>query len=482
MKNKLVALILSALFLLLTACSVPKKAISSDEQTDTSAAETKEIHYEASYLPDKDYEGYKFRIATMDDDICKVGVDEENGEVFNDSFYERNRIIEERYNVKIVQQSANPWNEQAALLRKSVNAGSDDFDLIRLIMREAFSALQEKMIAPVDSLTYCDLLQPWYITYINDKLKVGDKYTLAYTDECLSTYMYTAALFYNKALAEDYNTGNFYEMVRDGSWTLDNYMEAVSLVSSDINGDGKYDIENDLYGYIGRFDAAVSNYWVGSGMNTFIKDENNLPVFEVSENLYSLLEKLFEFENTDGIYYDFYPELVAGKTMDEIALHFTDCNCFFMMDSIQTCQYLRNMTDDFGLLPMPKYSEEQESYYSSVCDGYLNVAPITALDLERTSIILEELAVETKNIVMPAYVEMTLQQKALRDEDSIVMLDIILDTRTIDLGVTVWMNPVRTTIVDNCFAVGKSNFASAVAASQKVIDKTVSKAITNLTT
>lgn len=137
------------------------------------------------------------------------------------------------------------------------------------------------------------------------------------------------------------------------------------------------------------------------------------------------------------------------------------------------------MENDFGMVPYPKYSEDQTKYLSGTVDGYINVVPSTAPDLERTSIILEALAVETKNIVMSAYINKSLESKALRTEKSITFLNIILDNRTLDLGATVWMSTTRFALVDNCFAKGSSDFVSSVAKNQNSIDKTINDAVSN---
>jgi hypothetical protein len=57
------------------------------------------------------------------------------------------------------------------------------------------------------------------------------------------------------------------------------------------------------------------------------------------------------------------------------------------------------------------------------------------------------------------------------------MFHLILDTRTVDLGCTVWMSPIRTTIVDDCFSKGKTTFASAVEKNLNKINNTILKAI-----
>ena len=58
--------------------------------------------------------------------------------------------------------------------------------------------------------------------------------------------------------------------------------------------------------------------------------------------------------------------------------------------------------------------------------------PKTNSDLERTGIILEALARESSDTVIPAYYDVTLKNKLLRDDDSVKMLDIIFGNRKLD--------------------------------------------------
>lgn len=96
---------------------------------------------------------------------------------------------------------------------------------------------------------------------------------------------------------------------------------------------------------------------------------------------------------------------------------------------------LRNMEADFGILPIPKYDEEQERYYSfsSVYSGGIMMVPKTADNLERTAVVLTALASGSED-VYKAYYEGALKGKVARDEGASDMIDILLSTRCYDWG------------------------------------------------
>ena len=86
----------------------------------------------------------------------------------------------------------------------------------------------------------------------------------------------------------------------------------------------------------------------------------------------------------------------------------------------------RDMKQDFGVVPNPKYDENQEGYYHKV-DSFALIfgIPLCTADVERTAIVLEYMAWLSNKEVLPAYYEQTIQGKRVRDERDIEMLDII---------------------------------------------------------
>ena len=127
------------------------------------------------------------------------------------------------------------------------------------------------------------------------------------------------------------------------------------------------------------------------------------------------------------------------------------------------------MTDDFGIVPNPKLNEEQDGYHSRVIDGWLYVVPNTNTRLDMTSVILEALAIESRNYVFDAYYEQSLKNRYTNDPNAKEMLALISSTRTIDLGDTVWQADIRNKIQD---AVWKKDLAfnSALSSIKSYVD------------
>lgn len=153
---------------------------------------------------------------------------------------------------------------------------------------------------------------------------------------------------------------------------------------------------------------------------------------------------------------------------------FANGRALFMPSGLVNMSSLGSMNDDFGMLPLPKYNEEQENYYSRLMDGWINTVPSSNTDLSRTSIIMESMAVETKNLVYPAYLNSAMENKYLRDDESRKMIDLAQERRIVDLGDTVWMVPVRTTMLA-IFNKNTCQVDSTISSMKDVINETIRK-------
>ncbi|MHB1154382.1 MAG: hypothetical protein ACYCWE_15005 [Eubacteriales bacterium] len=96
---------------------------------------------------------------------------------------------------------------------------------------------------------------------------------------------------------------------------------------------------------------------------------------------------------------------------------------------------LRDYENDYGIIPLPKYDEAQSEYYAT-CDAGSNVIsiPMTANDYDLIGICVEALSSYGWKEVLPVYYDICLDVKSVRDEESIEMLDMILDNRYADFA------------------------------------------------
>jgi hypothetical protein len=115
---------------------------------------------------------------------------------------------------------------------------------------------------------------------------------------------------------------------------------------------------------------------------------------------------------------------------------FAENRLLFMFHALFTSLSMRDIESDFMILPPPMLDEAQDRYYSCINEtwGTYLWIPVTNLDLTRTGTVLHALGYYAQQHVTPAFFGVTVTHKVIRDEDSIEMLDIILNSRTYDMA------------------------------------------------
>jgi hypothetical protein len=472
MKNFVLFVMIFALCLISGCQSDPAEktdaaAISAADAVTDSPGEAVPSHYEAGYLPANKYGNYEFCIMTPPngfyDNIItlEADVEEESGEILPDAVYKRNRIIEKRYEIVFKSIVVDNYDVCRSRFQNSTRAGSDDFDLCMLLPRYAWGQATEGAVVPVNRLPFLDISQPWYVQTINSAMYIGGKLFFAYSDECLNLLENTSCILFNKKLVESLGLENMYNLVKDGKWTLDKFFDLSKSATADLDGDGMM-TDADRYGIVSTASEFLPAFWSSSAINTIGKDENDLHVFAgQNEKLYNILDKVCaNLYGGQKIYFDGYWD--KPKLFDSSAMQFAGDYGLFFSNCLRAVPGLRAMETDFGIIPFPKYDEAQKIYHSRAGRGWINCVPNGAPDLERTSLIMESLAVESKNHTVPAYHEIMLRTKFLRDDESAEMLDIIEQNRFVDLGDTIYALLIADMLSEYIIFNKKTDFVSAI--------------------
>ena len=152
---------------------------------------------------------------------------------------------------------------------------------------------------------------------------------------------------------------------------------------------------------------------------------------------------------------------------------------FSILDIGGLYSQLRDIEFNFGLIPLPRLDEAQEEYRTFCGAGIVGV-PTLMVDAERTGTVLEALAYYSYEYQVPAFFNIVLENKAVRDEESYKMITLIHQSKTYDFGFN--LDPsgqvygMLTTVVDT----NKStDFASYYKAQEKRINKAFDKFFEN---
>ena len=458
---------LPALFLLsalLISCGGEASTTTSDRNNTAPATEavTEDTGYRAEYLPDVDYNGYEFRVIGYSDSYPPV-VEKETGAIIDDAIFRRNQKVEEQYNIKLTP-TMYPFTDYlkvSEFVAKAGRAQSDDFDLANMIFRDAYNGVLEGIIPPATALPIVDLEaddRPWYNQSMNESITIDGVGLFCYT--AFDNYPSGGCLFFNKKLITELNLDNPYTMVDDGTWTMDAVYKMGLEAISDLDGNGKYD-ENDRFAFISEWDTMSMLAYTGTG-TMLVEMVDGIPTVSQNERLIEAFTKLQEYTTQPGYFLDTFKTFgQAESSRIEGYNLFAGGQSLFVVSNTNLLTDLGNMEDDYGIVPHPKWNAEQERYYCEATAKRIYVPLACSTDMERTMVIKEALAVESLNTVYPAYYDNALKNRYIRDEESLRMLELIMNTTVLDLGQDPFWDIIRTPWL-NTLQTKKPNFASAV--------------------
>lgn len=424
-----VSLLLS--FLLLAACAAETNAPDAgDTVTATQPAEAVTEYYA---YPGGDYGGAQFRILALrtgywGQDYDDLWVEKADGDVLNDAVYARNMETEEKLGVKITQETS---ADVSGIIRKCVNAGDNAYHIAQHSLISLITHAISNELVFIGDVPAMNLDAPWYDRNAVAGLSIANKLAVITGDIEVSDKISIMALVFNKKIAESMNIENIYGIINGGKWTLDKFYDIITGVTSDINGDGTLD-KNDRWGFIVE-DFGGWMLQASSGNRLAEKDENDIPYLTVdTERALNALDKImkvmYEGNGRTGHLY----------TAEDFELMFMNDLAMFSYIAFSSVIPFRAMDSDFGIIPMPKYDEAQDKYYSATSPFVSRpiCIPKSNTELEMTGAVLEVMSRESADTVKTAYYDKLLHGKLTRDNESSEMLDIIFGNILYDIGST----------------------------------------------
>ena len=423
-------------------------------------------------LPDElDYGGETIHIVKNPlVQLPEFNTEELTGEVVDDALYNSYTAVCDRLNVDFdlidVESSNSKQSAYVSAITKSVHSGTGAFDFISGYSMCFATLAAQGMLNDFLQTDYIDMEKPWWCSQLLKQSIVKGKLYFA-TGDISNQLLYNMVVtFFNKNLATEYNLESPYSLVDERRWTLDKMAELSKSVYTDLNGNGQADGE-DRYGFSSS-PVFTDAFWFSAGLTYIDIDENGVPV--ISESLSSqraadLVDKIQSmlFDGTNGVTTTFDP--------------FWNGNSVFHNDELLMASYsLRDVAYEYGVIPVPTYSEEDDF---STCLSFtytLYGIPIDARDPDMSSAVMEAMAYEGWKTVTPAVFETAMKYKYTHDEDSIRMLDIIRGSISFDFGRV--FNSMLSSVTYTMFrgvVNGTGNWASTLASNLKVLNKQLDK-------
>ena len=414
---------------------VSRESIES-EQTDISESNSESSAEESVYTPElKDLDDREIRFLVAGSgysyyESFEIYAGETANETINDAVYERNQIIQDKYNCII---TADKSNNVANDMRTYVSADLDEYDVYMPMINDAVRLVGEGLMLDLKELTGLMLDKPWWDQKAKEGLEVNGRLYFATGDISVLDNDCTMVMFFNKKLAGMYQVGDFYQMVRDREWTLDKVYELSKSFAQNLEDDTVWD-NRDNYGLHVAFNAPHSFYFGCGGAIAEKDNEGNLIITIADERNQDILGDVFDIA--------YKPDVLTNKlpgcdTFESICEMFLNEQVMITTFALIDIKAFRNAEGfDFGILPYPLYNSNQEEYRCLVSTALVPciTIPSNCVEPEDVAAAVEAMAFYSVDTLTREYYEKTLKGRDLVDEDSEEMLDIIFSSRVYDLG------------------------------------------------
>lgn len=452
-------------------------AVTTAGSTDdtTTAAET-EPAYE---WPDVDLGGKKFSIlnsSTTWGFYTTLDLEAETGDVLDDAVYRRNTLLEDKLNFEFEVTEIDIEDGTVDKMKSAILSGEDLYQCGFLRGESLSPLISEGMFVNLNTMSGLNLDEPYWDQQIRDAASIGENKALyiAGTDFSLMGFGGTICTYFNKDMLEKLGGESPYQLVRDGKWTLDRMKEYAAL-GANLNGDTSFDFSADgnaTYGIATWYSGATAML-LGSGEEYIKRGDNNRPHLAIeNDHFYNVCEKIAGITSVKGEFI----EINDSSKNKHYELAFADSRCLMTIAEIKASNKFRDMKDSFGILPMPKYDENQENYvcYRAPATTYLCV-PVTNTTLDETAAVLDAASYLSYTDVLPVYYNVTIAQKGLRDDESIEMLEIIQSSRYFDIGRVFGWTSTLYDAIEKDLLKGESDVASTIAKQKSKVETNIDK-------
>ena len=484
--KKILLIILSILLVFPIVISCSEKADNENISTETAAessADTTAAETEMqSLLPSGlDFDGETIKILNCmyfvaESDNFMFNVTELSGDVVSDAVYERNLNTENQLNVKfeLINKNLISGDAGQSLIKNSVLAGDKSFDMIFGIQYDCAPLVLDNMFYNLAGEEYLHLDQPWWASDYNNETSVGkDKLYFVSGDITLGLIRNMSCMYFNKSFYNDLfgDPETLYNMVVDGKWTFDQYAEYSKQSYKDLNGDGIADA-NDQFGCGVITSNLTDHLTFDAGMRVTTRNTDGIPELTMNnEKMINFTQKMYQLYYENSGIYIFPPTQEAIDVT--IPIKFKANEMLFMLGWFLSSEMLRDMDVDYGILPYPKYDENQPTYLSLAHDvTTLACIPVTCDKIEMVTAVMETLAFEGYKNVIPAYYEIALKVKYVRDstETALQIIDMIYENSTTDFAYVYnyALNSIGL-IMRELMGGKKSDFVSAYTSKEKAL-------------
>ncbi len=390
---------LSLLILLFLLVSCTSRTHSNQEETTSPDKKTDETAlpvYEDSVFDD--FGGREIKI--LSENVGLVSefdyTTDANGEWLNERIYKRNRTVENKLHCILSSSYVIPSALDSQKYIKLAESG-DYMIYAAGETNSAFLALKgmtEELLSLNDNVL--DLEKPWWPENIENDLSFDGKLYFVTGDISLNHTSSLGVLYYNKNIVNGAGIvhNDLYELSMSDSWSLEEFYKLSHRCKKNENGIVTFGL------VLGAYTEYADAFFQSSGFS-ILNTENGMTVLSIPDD--ELTRANDCFVDVCSFFSDECTSVSWKDSEDGIKL-FDKGQGAFTTAALSHASVLKGI--NFGILPMPKYSESDE-YRTPLYSGstFYSIADIMLEDVNMCGKILSSLGSNSANLIMADYAD-----------------------------------------------------------------------------
>ena len=425
----LVICIILSMMAVLSSCKeeAPDVAATSVTTTNGSGEDPETALYED--LPSGSYAGYSFNILnSISNYAITTIVPETTTETIDSALFARNGVVKEKLGIELIETRMG-YNEVKSTMQSLTSSEDFEYDIaFNEVHLQTPLAQFGTYLQVSDYDEHLNLGKPWWFTDAMDSIAIDGNGFELFGDLHLMYYDSIWGMTFNQQDFLDNKQTFPYDLVRAGNWTFGE-LEKIMKATYQKPGSEHYAIVSPR-----DFASAMIS---ATGFVLISQDDDSLKIFEDEDRfveIYTAVMELFYASNGPGkmnaVIADYKSQAYLSGIFDDLKPRttriFAEGKATFMAGTVGGIRMVRDSEFDYGIIPLPKYDTDQPQYISWIYQGASSCGiPATNTGVERTCVILENLAAYSYKLVKHEYYDIVVQGRTVRDNDSIEMLDII---------------------------------------------------------
>jgi len=352
-------------------------------------------------------DGVAMIIATTDESVVSIADD-----LTSSAKHWRNSKVENKLNTSLLVTAV----DAETLLndaREAINAGMYYADLLTIPAASLGSFVAADLLMNLNSLPFADFNMVYYNQDAIRQMTIG-YHTYAAAGAFTETASHQNLVVYNQVLADRYGLPDLYALVSEGKWTWESLLTFIKTVQDDPDGTAA----GLMTPFSKEFTADL--LFASSGQHYMQTGRGVIPTVEFdNDTTTALIETAYRVLTAENTLFDRTGENAEVPGARDA---FLAGNTLFALDTVTGCAAYQNMPQDWGVLPIPKLTGEQEKYYN-YCSPDISVTAVLngANDVDISGVLLQSLNAASYRVVNECYTDY-LTNYVLRDNRELNML------------------------------------------------------------